>query len=357
MDECPSLDHPGGKYMRQVPDGLHELSSDIAREVIRYQPDDIYSFVADYLASLLITRENAKVAMKVVNNVVMKSEHIIDILCGTGLKLKEISAVAPRLQQAFRVYLNAMQDGKLDCGCDDEVLSEQTEVSLYDILMHTGATKRQAEKAAVKIQALFRGHRERIVLAEQLGQVTWQKAAADTMEILRGTGVTISEAHLAATIIQTAYRGYYTRKKLRAARADQYIDPEKWLQQMWEQKGVTLEMANEAATVLQRAFRSYRERKLSGMSYLVPQYDQQINQMFGAHIDDFQSRSDIDYYGEYGSVTTFNFSMGESDKLPVDDMNAKPSSFRDGLDDFDQAEDSGDINEEENNDDVGAVDE
>ncbi|XP_014224403.1 uncharacterized protein LOC106650733 [Trichogramma pretiosum] len=357
MDECPSLDHPAGKYMRQVPDGLHELSSDIAREVIRYQPDDIYSFVADYLASLLITRENAKVAMKVVNNVVMKSEHIIDILCGTGLKLKEISAVAPRLQQAFRVYLNAMEDGKLDCGCDDEVLSEQTEVSLYDILMHTGATKRQAEKAAVKIQALFRGHRERIVLAEQLGKVTWQKAATDTMEILRGTGVTISEAHLAATIIQTAYRGYYTRKKLRAARAAQYIDPEKWLQQMWEQKGVTLEMANEAATVLQRAYRSYRERKLSGMSYLVPQYDQQINQMFGAHIDDFPSRSDIDYYGEYGSVTTFNFSMGEPDKLPVDDMNAKPSSFRDGLDDFDQAEDSGDINDEENNDDVGAADE
>lgn len=44
----------------KIPNGLKELMSDIGREVLREQPTDIYTFVADYLESLLVVREESQ---------------------------------------------------------------------------------------------------------------------------------------------------------------------------------------------------------------------------------------------------------------------------------------------------------
>lgn len=52
------------------------------------------------------------------------------------------------------------------------------------------------------IQALFRGHYERMSLAEKRGEVQWQRAAVNTVEILRKSGVSRSEASHAAVTIQ-----------------------------------------------------------------------------------------------------------------------------------------------------------
>lgn len=52
------------RYIYVIPDGLRELMSDISREVLRSQPKDVYSFIADYLDALMITRENARVAAR-----------------------------------------------------------------------------------------------------------------------------------------------------------------------------------------------------------------------------------------------------------------------------------------------------
>lgn len=48
------------RYIYVVPDGLRELMSDISREVLRSQPTQLYTFIADYLDALMITRENAR---------------------------------------------------------------------------------------------------------------------------------------------------------------------------------------------------------------------------------------------------------------------------------------------------------
>ncbi|XP_022824352.1 uncharacterized protein LOC111354933 [Spodoptera litura] len=45
-----------------LPNGLRELMSDISREVLRYQPRDLYKFITDYLAAMLVTRDNLSVA-------------------------------------------------------------------------------------------------------------------------------------------------------------------------------------------------------------------------------------------------------------------------------------------------------
>lgn len=46
-----------GQFLK-VPDGLKELMSDISREVLREQPENIYEFIADYLEEMEITREH-----------------------------------------------------------------------------------------------------------------------------------------------------------------------------------------------------------------------------------------------------------------------------------------------------------
>lgn len=46
----------------KLPVGLTELMSDMCREVLRHQPDDINGFLADYLESLLVVREKLRVS-------------------------------------------------------------------------------------------------------------------------------------------------------------------------------------------------------------------------------------------------------------------------------------------------------
>ncbi len=46
-----------GQFLK-VPDGLKQLMSDISREVLREQPENIYEFIADYLEEMELAREH-----------------------------------------------------------------------------------------------------------------------------------------------------------------------------------------------------------------------------------------------------------------------------------------------------------
>ncbi|KAF7396725.1 hypothetical protein HZH66_007587 [Vespula vulgaris] len=93
-----TLQKHGAKHIYKVPEGLRELCTDITREVLRSQPREMYSFIADYIDLLLITRENAKVAVKIITNILKGTHTIMNILCQTGLTIEQIAAAAPRIQ-------------------------------------------------------------------------------------------------------------------------------------------------------------------------------------------------------------------------------------------------------------------
>ncbi|KAL2742434.1 sperm surface protein Sp17-like [Vespula maculifrons] len=93
-----TLQKHGAKHIYKVPEGLRELCTDITREVLRSQPREMYSFIADYIDVLLITRENAKVAVKIITNILKGTHTIMNILCQTGLTIEQIAAAAPRIQ-------------------------------------------------------------------------------------------------------------------------------------------------------------------------------------------------------------------------------------------------------------------
>ncbi|XP_025267270.1 abnormal spindle-like microcephaly-associated protein homolog [Camponotus floridanus] len=271
------LQKHGAKHIYKVPEGLRELCADIAREVLRSQPRNIYCFVADYVEALLITRENAKVAVKVVNNILLRSQAIVGILYRSGLSLEQIACAAPRIQKAFRAYLDAV-DMQAYQVCDDDTCDEKSRISLQNILRATGTPLKQAKKYAMIIQAAFRGHYERMLLNESRGMIQWQRAATKTLEILRKAGASQAEASKAAILIQATYRGYYTRRNLKMKMMAMQTQEEKegdldmieprdaipavaWLDMMYEESGLTEARANEAALIIQRAYRRYRQKK------------------------------------------------------------------------------------------------
>ncbi|CAL1683705.1 unnamed protein product [Lasius platythorax] len=271
------LQKHGAKHIYKVPEGLRELCADIAREVLRSQPRNIYCFIADYVEALLITRENAKVAVKVVNNILLGSQAIVGILYRSGLSLEQIARAAPRIQRAFRAYLDAV-DMRAYQVCDDDTCDEKSRVSLQSILRATGTPLEQAEKSAMIIQAAFRGHYERMLLNESRGMIQWQRAATRTLEILRKAGASQAEASRAAILIQATYRGYYTRRNLKMKMMAVQSQEEKegdvdmiesketiqavaWLDMMYEESELTQTKANEAASIIQKAYRRYRQKK------------------------------------------------------------------------------------------------
>ncbi|KAM0724906.1 hypothetical protein ACS0PU_009290 [Formica fusca] len=269
------LQKHGAKHIYKVPEGLRELCADIAREVLRSQPRNIYCFVADYVEALLITRENAKVAVKVVNNILLGSQAIVGILYRSGLSLEQIACAAPRIQRAFRAYLDAV-DMRAYQVCDDDTCDEQSRISLQCILQATGTPLEQAEKSAIIIQAAFRGHYERMLLNESRGMIQWQRAATRTLEILRKAGASQAEASKAAILIQATYRGYYTRRNIKMKMTTTQLQEEKeddviesrdtipavaWLDMMYEESGLTQTRANEAAAIIQKAYRRHRQKK------------------------------------------------------------------------------------------------
>ncbi|KZC03922.1 hypothetical protein WN55_00102 [Dufourea novaeangliae] len=269
------LQEHGAKHVYKVPEGLRELCSDISREVLRSQPENLYAFIAEYVDTLLITRENTKVAVKVVNNILLGSQAILCILYRAGFSLEQIAVAAPRIQQAFREYLDAID---VQAVCQGATCDEQSRISIRSILEATGSTRKDAERAATVIQAAFRGHYERIALNEAQGKIQWQRAVTNTLEILKKAGATQVEISKAARHVKFAYRGYYTRRNQRMdapeteeelKRDQRILEPAEaiqavaWMEMMYEDSGLTLETANEAATIIQKAFKKYCAKRAS----------------------------------------------------------------------------------------------
>lgn len=92
------------KYIYIVPNGLRELLSDISREVLRSQPEDTYTFIADYLDALLITRENARVAAQFVQHMSDAAEIIANLLDRTGMSREEADITVSKIQACFRSW-------------------------------------------------------------------------------------------------------------------------------------------------------------------------------------------------------------------------------------------------------------
>lgn len=221
------------KYIYAVPDGLRELMTDISREVLRTQPENLYTFIADYLDALMITRENARVAARLVEHITEISITIVELLLRTGMTREQADEVARVIQMAFRRFIRRKERKKMtdiygtqtfNVGEDENVEGEEEheyegeeEQFVGEILEELALEKERQSSAAKIIQAAFRKFKERQQYEQDLlyGMVDWRIAARHTISLYRHAGVSEAEANRAATLIKSAYKGYYTRRVMK----------------------------------------------------------------------------------------------------------------------------------------------
>ncbi|XP_031334490.1 apolipoprotein B receptor isoform X2 [Photinus pyralis] len=200
------------KYIYAIPDGLRELMSDISREVLRSQPEDMYTFIADYLDALMITRENARVAAKTVENITAIGITVVELLQETGMSREEVDNLSLTVQTAFKRYVTEQEEHRLET--DYEIIQETDLVT--EIIEEAKVRVEDTDAAAAIIQKAYRMFKRSQEQAKDLlsGMVDWRIAARSTIRLYRKTDVSYEDANRAATLIKAAYKGYYTRRTM-----------------------------------------------------------------------------------------------------------------------------------------------
>lgn len=92
----------GERAFYQVPPGLYELMSDISREVLRDQPEQVYKYIAGYMDTLLKLRSNMKKALEVVDDVIAENKELFAYVDQRGMTWDEANRHARVIQRAYR---------------------------------------------------------------------------------------------------------------------------------------------------------------------------------------------------------------------------------------------------------------
>ncbi|XP_072394825.1 uncharacterized protein [Diabrotica undecimpunctata] len=224
------LTRHAAKYIYCVPEGLKELMNDISREVLRSQPENIYLFIADYLEALLITRENARIAARMVQSITEITEATMEFLEQTGIDRPQADKIVAIIHDTFK---KRIRDDVVTIQFEQQTEDIEEANLITDILTEADVPTDLAEEAAKIIQGAYKKFKSRKQMERQLlsGMIDWRIAARSAIKLYRQTGVTNEEANRAATLIKAAYRGYYTRRIM-----NKLVDEQKMLHPMLEEE-------------------------------------------------------------------------------------------------------------------------
>ncbi|XP_013140657.1 PREDICTED: uncharacterized protein LOC106105004 isoform X2 [Papilio polytes] len=91
-----------------LPEGLRDLMSDISREVLRARPQNLYQFIADYLAAMLVARETLTIAGHVCKGV-------CDCSCEPELddELRNIGLSPEEVDEAKNIIIRYLEKDKV----------------------------------------------------------------------------------------------------------------------------------------------------------------------------------------------------------------------------------------------------
>ncbi|KAJ8718690.1 hypothetical protein PYW08_002927 [Mythimna loreyi] len=181
-----------------LPDGLKELMSDITREVLRYQPRDLYKFIADYLAAMLVTRDNLSIAGYICN-------HMFQCSCEPELltELRDILVGMPEdeIKAARDIIVKYFEKGTVNEGNLVMILMKDTKIH-EDLLPAVLDAIRNAYR---RHQAHQTTKYESSSEDEQDGMMC---AAKHTLDLYRKTNPNEETYSIMAEKIQKSYRAY-----------------------------------------------------------------------------------------------------------------------------------------------------
>lgn len=187
-----------------VPEGLRELMADITREVLRYQPENIEGFIADYLEAMLLTRELCSIADRTVEDVIDSSLQIVELLQKDGCSLKQAESVVIILKEEFRNHSDEMSE--------DEPLKEMDIINR--LINESGLSIEQARKASLFIESAWCHYyqRNKSQPTKVKHETAHHEAVKNTLSIYQKSKATCSDLNRSEKVFQPGFKGYFTRK-------------------------------------------------------------------------------------------------------------------------------------------------
>lgn len=183
-----------------LPEGLKELMNDISREVLRYQPRNLYEFIANYLSALMVSREHLTIAGRLCGDVGKDAcyREVED-------ELRDIGFAEEEAVKAKEIVIDYFHSG------------ENNETNLMRKLVNdVNIDESQLGNVRQAIHKAFRRHMANNTTIYQssseseLDEV--DMAAKHTLKIYRKTRLSNAEYQRATDKVQASYRAYGVKR-------------------------------------------------------------------------------------------------------------------------------------------------
>uniref|UniRef100_A0A905AWE7 Uncharacterized protein n=1 Tax=Glossina morsitans morsitans TaxID=37546 RepID=A0A905AWE7_GLOMM len=207
-----------GKVRSQVvnvPEGLPEILTDITREVLRCQPtpECMCQFIIDYLHSVIVTRERARVAKSIIDRALIKVDGIISDLCICDIPKEKSEQMSLAMEECFKRFL-----AKRRCEKDrqSEVLKFEELDVLDELIRKCKFSEDELKKSRRAIEEAYVKFMDFYLVAntdENATEALYQHFRA--RELQRQVEKQQTEA---AVKIQAYFRGYAIRKSMQDLR-------------------------------------------------------------------------------------------------------------------------------------------
>lgn len=233
-----------------VPEGLRELMADVTREVLRYQPENIEAFIADYLEAMLLTRELCSIADRTIEDVLDSSLQIVEILQNDGILLHQAESVVKVMKEEFKNHIEDMSE--------DEPLKEMDIVNR--LINECGLTTDQALKASEVIENSWCHYyqRNKNQPVKYNHEIAHHEAVKNTLSIYQKSKATCSELNKSEKVLQPGFKGYFTRK-LQTTKENSDENVSRSLKSNW--RNPNFQNREQAAIKIQSWFRGLKDRK------------------------------------------------------------------------------------------------
>uniref|UniRef100_A0A1A9WXA8 Uncharacterized protein n=1 Tax=Glossina brevipalpis TaxID=37001 RepID=A0A1A9WXA8_9MUSC len=215
-----------GKVRSQVinvPEGLPEVLSDIAREVLRCQPttECLCQFIVDYMHSVISAREKARVAKSVIDRTLCAVNEVISDMCVCDISKEKSELICTVMEDCFRRFL-----AKRHCELGkEEVLLKFNEIDILDeLIMKCKFSEIEIKTSRPIIEAASQRLMETYMMAENNTEAI--DALYEYFREREQKRAVERKRQSAAVKIQAWYRGSHLRKSLHEDRALETQQPQ-----------------------------------------------------------------------------------------------------------------------------------
>lgn len=199
----------------QLPDGLKELLTDISREVLRYQPENIHEFLADYLEAMLATREELQTMHELSIHLFKQYESLnLTMLKENGFDQNQAEKIANIAVMHLQEAIKNSQRSNVQFANKEKVIFDEIKV-LKDIVRQCLPTADEACRIRGNLKGCFKSLCENELTRKVADyDYKWVNDTVEkTLDVYRKRRRALVEHTMedAAMVIQRAYRRYKSK--------------------------------------------------------------------------------------------------------------------------------------------------